>query len=812
MKFPLKLFLPMLVAVMVAPASADVVLVREGRPNAVIVVAQEAVQAIPGLTPEKADPTTPADKVAWAARDLQTYIEKMSGAKLPIVGDDAPVPAGARVLVGRSKLTGAYNAKIPSGLTNLRNEEGYAILTDGNTLVLAGNDASAYHGTEYSVSFFLHRLGVRWYMPGDFGEVIPRRPTITVNNISEVSRPDFKMRNWWTSWMARDLVPTEIRWKIHNGMNVNALIAIPGDSSVRSVLPPEKEKDNPEYSEVFARDAAGKVYPYMPNLSSEKSVQYAADVIKKHFRANPEATSYGIGADDGLPRDFSPGTSSLHLNFPSMLGLFNDAAGGSTTEEWMLWVQRVAAEVYKEFPNHFITTNGYANRDTPPIGITPDPKIWIMFAAIWSDTYHAYDNPKSWMAQRQYNMLKDWTSMYNNVYMYDYMYYNLVGGGAPPIPLARRHMRNMPLLKKLGVVGFSNEGRTVRGESGVLPTYLMARMMWDADLNAQALMAEFFRNWYGPAAAPAQAYWDEMESAIENSIWSGNDDHMLSLTYTPALINRLEVHLKRAEALAKGNQWAAQRVLADRVTFDHLLAYKAMERAEAKADFSNAARQAQRMVDIRKPATALSRFYWDPSPTAHPEVGEAEGFYYWGAVARRNYYQKMADLTTGKTGDMVAVLPEQAKFRIDPRDEGRFDGWYRPGFNDRDWQNALTTRPFFAQGQHLDEKGFPYMGALWYRLDVQVPASAKGKTVKLYCPAAETEAWVWVNGKFVGHRPYIEAYIRPAPIDMDVTNALIPGQKNSVVVRMHTNYMPSQMATGLVSRLFLYSPHTNEAK
>jgi hypothetical protein len=619
------------------------------------------------------------------------------------------------------------------------------------------------------------------------------------------------MRNWWTSWMAPDLVPTEIRWKIHNGMNVNSMIAIPGDSSVRSVLPPEKEKDNPAYAEIFARDAAGKVYPYMPNLSSEKSVQYAADVIKAYFRAHPEATSYGIGADDGLPRDFSPGTQALHLNFPSMLGLFNDAAGGSTTEEWMQWVQRVAAEVYKEFPDRFLTTNGYANRDTPPVGIKPDPKIWIMFAAIWADNYHGYGHPKSWMAQRQYNMLKDWTSMYPNVYMYDYLYYNLVGGGAPPVPLARRHMRNMPILKKLGVVGFSDEGRTVRGESAVFPTYLLARMMWDADLDAQALMNEFFRNWYGPAAVPAQAFWDEMENAIDNSIWAGNDDHMLSLVYTPELIKRLEVHLKQAEALAKGNQWAEQRVLADRVTYDHLLAYKAMERAEADANFTEAARQAQRMVDIRKPATALSRFYWDPAKTAHPEVGEAEGMYYWGAVARRKYYQTMADLTTGKTGDMIAVLPEQAKFSIDPRDEGRFDGWYRPGFDDRNWQNAVTTRPFFAQG-YLDAKGFPYMGAMWYRLDVQVPASAKGKPVKLYCPAAETEAWVWVNGKFVGHRPYIEAYIRPAPIDLDVTDALIPGKQNSIVVRMHTNYMPSQMPTGLVSRLFLYSPKATAAQ
>jgi beta-galactosidase len=98
------------------------------------------------------------------------------------------------------------------------------------------------------------------------------------------------------------------------------------------------------------------------------------------------------------------------------------------------------------------------------------------------------------------------------------------------------------------------------------------------------------------------------------------------------------------------------------------------------------------------------------------------------------------------------------------------------------------------------------LGALWYRLDVDVPASAAGKRVKIHCMAAETEAWVWVNGQCVGHRPYAEAFIRPNAIDLDVTDALKPGQRNSVVVRVHTNDQPAQMAGGLVGRLFLYSP------
>jgi hypothetical protein len=795
----------------------------DGRPCATIIISKNALQRIPALGDDTANPTTPADKAAMAARDLQVYVEKLSGAELTIIGDDEPAPDGAAILVGRSASATAYDADIPTGVTSLREEEGYAILTDGDTLVLAGNDMGPYHGTEYAVSAFLYSLGVRWYMPGDFGEVIPKQATITVAAAREISRPDFKMRNWWTTWMSMDLMPTEIRWKIHNGMNVDRIVTWPQDSSVRQVLPPEEKKDDPEFAEIFAKDGAGRVYPYMPNLASEASVQYAAEVIKANFRKYPESscdaptawggeTSWGIGADDGLPRDFSPGTENRHMNFQSMMGKFNDPAGLSVTEEWMDWVQRVAAEVYKEFPDRIITSNGYANRDTPPIGLKSDPKIWIMYAGIFSDTYHAYNNPRSWMTMRQYSMLKDWTSLYDNVYMYNYVYYNLVGCGAPPIPTTRRHMYDIPMLKEIGVVGFADEGRTVAGEVGVFPTYLRARLMWDASQDSNALMAEFFADWYGPAAAPAQEFWDAMESAIEDSVWGGTEDHMLSLIYTPELIAQLEVHLKEAEALATGNEWAANRVLADRVTYDHLLAFKAMERADAEVDFQGAADHAQQMVDVRKPATALSRFYWDPSTKTNWRPGEAEGFYYWGAMQRRDYYQEMADMTAGKAGKTIVILPETAKFSTDIRDDGRFDGWYRDEFDDSGWETMLTTLPFFAQGDYVDEAGFPYMGALWYRLDVDVPDIAADQQVYLHCTVAETEAWLWVNGEYVGRRPYEEAYVRPNAIDLEVTEALVPGARNSLAIRIHTNYQPAQMSTGLCSRLFLYAPTERRAK
>jgi hypothetical protein len=119
-----------------------------------IIVDANVLAAIPKVSLDKPNPTSRVQRVAWAAHDLQLYIEKISGAKLPIIGDDQTVPGGVRILVGLRKYTKRYQDEIPAGLSNQREEEGYTILTRSNTLVLAGNEEAPYHGTEYAVCFF----------------------------------------------------------------------------------------------------------------------------------------------------------------------------------------------------------------------------------------------------------------------------------------------------------------------------------------------------------------------------------------------------------------------------------------------------------------------------------------------------------------------------------------------------------------------------------------------------------------------------------------------------------------------------------
>jgi hypothetical protein len=760
------------------PSSADVVLAEGGQPRATIVTASGA-----------------SAKVQVAAAELRTYLAKLSGATL-LVASDAARPAGVLVLVGRSRLTDQLKVKVPAGLTNARREEGFVVECGPSWVALAGNDEGPYHGTEYAVYDLLDRLGVRWYMPGDFGEVVPHLPTVRVPDLHVRQKPDFIMRNWWLH-ITPELAEQERRWKLRNRMNPDAMFAVPGDSSARNVLPESRYlKAHPDY---FALNPDGSRNPYLPNLTSPGAVEAAAETIKEQLRKDPAANSYGFAPDDGLPRDFNPETLQLNGGFVTLGGRPGVPGEVSTTEEWIQFVNKVAAAVRKDFPDVFIATNGYANRNNPPEGVALDDHLVIMFAAIWSCTLHAYDDPHCYQKVRQAQMLKRWCELCKNVWVYGYNDQMLVSA-LTPLPETRKLRRDIPLMHRWGVIGFFDEYRNQWAESGIASRYLRARLEWNASADVDAVLADFYAGWYGPAAAPMRAFYEAIEDSIQASPLHGHEDRVLPFVYTPALLGTLRRRAAEAEQVAAdAPERVRTHVRADRLILTHLEAYMAMSAAESRADFAGAAREAARMMEARRQLHAIDPFFvWSD------EKGYHTGIWYWGVQAREEYYRSLADRTSGKTGDLVALLPDSAQFRTDPHDDGVFAAWYRSGAASA-WGTVSTTRPFYAQG-YADAQGHPYVGTIWYRWSVQLPESARGKKVSLYIPVVETEAWAWVNGRFVAYRPYAEAYTRPCPLECDVGDALLPGARNDIVIRVSTGLSPEQAADGVLSRGFLYTP------
>lgn len=107
-------------ASMVQAKASDALIVKDGQPRAEIVIAEES-------------PRT----TRLAAAELQTYVEKISGAKLPIATEpsaDTPV----QIYIGRSTHT------VKLGITGEGLEQGaYRVVSGENWLVLIGDDTDS---------------------------------------------------------------------------------------------------------------------------------------------------------------------------------------------------------------------------------------------------------------------------------------------------------------------------------------------------------------------------------------------------------------------------------------------------------------------------------------------------------------------------------------------------------------------------------------------------------------------------------------------------------------------------------------------
>src|SRR2546429_6510623 len=116
----------------VSGLAANLRLVENGKSNYSIVIAPDASQS-----------------ERHGAEELQSFLEEMSGARLPITAE----PQRKMVLVGNSPALGKLNLRIPFADLG---PEGFVLKTSGQHVAIAGG---RLRGSMYGVYTFLEKLG-----------------------------------------------------------------------------------------------------------------------------------------------------------------------------------------------------------------------------------------------------------------------------------------------------------------------------------------------------------------------------------------------------------------------------------------------------------------------------------------------------------------------------------------------------------------------------------------------------------------------------------------------------------------------------
>ena len=776
-------------SVLVTRAQAELLLVEKGVPRAVIVVPTDV---------DKSGAATPTQAHEGAAA-LQAYIEKITGAKLEIRAERETTSQSC-IYVGHCKALRDRNIEVPSGHTSQMKEEGFVVKTDGDALFLAGNEEWNYRGTVFAVYDFLEKeLGCRWYFPGTYGEVLPKLDTIAIGPVNRLERPSFRIRNlWYAGWMPINESDTAAmqRW-----YDVNKLSGIgfnlPGDGTISKIAPPEDFEKKPE---IFALGKDGKRVKDMVCMSEPETVRLAVETIKKDFREHPDHLSFGFAPPDGFPMCFC---ERCQRYFPE----FNNKAYAtpSLSEVWFQFSNRIASEVFKEFPDRWVLTNGYANRIRPPESIRKlSPNLGIQSALVGACTIHRIGDPRCEQRKAYKEIMDRWTDTLDCVLIYDYD----PGKALENLPFPTLHCleHDIPYFLDRGVWGFWTEASNSWMVTH-LNYYVRAKLMWNAKADVHALVREYCERFYGDAAKPVERYIWTLEKAVDQSdsheTWGRLMQWRLIL---PPVADKLEALMIKAEAEVSDPEYK-QRVHLLRLVHDHMMAYLSMENAVADGEFQKGVEWADKMLAIREDAAAIQ-------PGMLPKSSKIAIEHASSVEGHRKTYQALAERCDGTHGDLVAMLPRKWEFKTDPDDAGTLYRWYLPGIV-KGWVPIDTTLCWEAQG-YANKEGVGYSGKAWYRTAFDVPASAAGKPLRLTVGGVYNNGvWVWVNGvmrPFKMNRHWRLRYQdHLAPFDLDVTDLIKPGETNHVAILVDREAPDRDPKGGLHRRVFLWTPRESTA-
>ena len=764
--------------------AADLTIVLDGKPNAVIIVA-------------------PQPKAAQAAAEIQKYIEKMSGAKLPIVNEPDADTSGlpVTIAVGHTQIAAKERVKIPSGYEEVVGdpkvfeEEGFVIKTKGIAIILGGNSDGPYQGTIYAGYEFLERLGCRFYFPGEWGEVVPEKKTITFPDTDLLSTPDFALRNvsmgGWIPSTAEEGAIYYGDWSRKVKFSSGSYYPSVGDGFLGYLLPPSEfmEKDPTLYA---MNQQGSREQPMsfnngvMLSLVNPRTFDLAVQNLTEAFAGkrqmgNVSRNGFGISPPDGAAYDYDPEAVKKNQNFDYPTYIHHS----QTSEEFFDFAARLA----RKFPDKWAATMAYAGREMPPQGVAIPPNLTVMYAPISSCVLHAGNDPSCWRRTETISIMRQWCRLSSHVYLYDYNPGFLLGAFVPERDVAN-FAQNVKLYKEMKLKGFAPEGRKAFMQTWI-SYYMRSKLMWDADADVEALKKDFYTTFFGPEAGPfVQQWWDECEQALGASTMHCHEDWLVNHVYTVPFTTRLHQYVEQAARCAMTPK-QKERFDAFALIADHLEAFAVMEEAEKNQDYPEAARQAQRMEDDKAKLMATYSFFL--GPVQHPGFTN-------GRVIR---YNQLAQMVDGEVGKRVADIPMEARFKRDRFNEGVLAEWYLPSHDDNTWENKNTFYTWDAQDKPEDDKGHDYDGYGWYRIPVDVPRDAVDKPLNLHLGGVINEGWVWVNGQYVGHRPWLLWWAGRIPLEMDVdiTGKVKAGQ-NTITVRVWNN----AEIGGLYRRGFLWTP------
>ena len=453
----------------------------------------------PAYTIVRAANSSPSQQ--YAAEEFQKFTEELTGVKLPIVTDDAPLPERA-ILIGQTRYTTRF---LDEPIATL-GEDGFRLKTVPPHLIILGGPA---RGTLYGVYDVLERFsGCRWFT--SWHSVIPRLDAFVVPALDETQRPAFALREpFWFDFFDGDLAA-------RNKCNGNAMrltkkhggkIRFGGGlfcHTFQTLCPPsEFFETHPEYfSEINGQRVKERSQLCLTNPDVVKIV---TERLLARIRNDPAAKLFSVSQNDWFNYCTCPACKAMDEREESHAGTM------------IAFVNQVAEAVEKEFPDVWIETLAYQYTRKPPKTVRPRHNVVVRLCTIECDFAQPLNRSAFEQNRRFVEDIRGWSAITDKLFVWDYTtnFRHYIA----PFPNVLALQENVKLFRDHRVVGLFEQGayQGRHGDFAELKAWLLAKWLWNPDLPAQRLLDDFFNGYYGAAAPLARQYFNEVHGFYTNT-------------------------------------------------------------------------------------------------------------------------------------------------------------------------------------------------------------------------------------------------------------------------------------------------------
>lgn len=440
-------------------------------------------------------------KPGHAGRALAGFLKKMYGIDVPVNPPGLSTKDGIKnvIVLGAGAATGA--GAIARQQLERQGYEGFVVRANDGVVAIAG---ATNVGTNNGLTRFLMRLGCRFYgwyaRPAD---VIPVKKRPTILTVSFEDRPFFPgVKHGYYAVLAG--CPTRGQFRSMPDFDVTDGTA--WEDHTAAYLVPKKlyYDEHPEY---FAQRGDGRPLPKdTPDVRAcictthPDVLRISTERMRKWIAAQPDRKLFVITQADDMEWCCCPRCTRMQQE------------GYNLSDLMLYWVNHVARDVAKEYPDKILLTLAYGVTNPAPNKLKPEPNVDVMYCA-WPGA-GSNNKVQDFDARANlgtYRKIRAWQKRGpRNIGIYDYNTngYNLYGMSWK-VKWAARH---------------DIQGFWYCGDNQVFKPlfyYVQGRLNWNPFLEVDTLVRDFVGAFYGPAGPTVERILEAIYGRIEERIASG---------------------------------------------------------------------------------------------------------------------------------------------------------------------------------------------------------------------------------------------------------------------------------------------------